>query len=503
MAFSMIFGGFNTMAAETGDMPQDTVAEESVFVDEAEMIDAVNSEHTEKISYYVHQQSYGDTTPVQAGEVAGNTGTNKRLEAFYITRESAGTSDIEGSITYSAHSQSVGWTEWVTDGKMAGTQGKSKRMEAIKIDLTGELKETFDIYYKTYMSNCGWLDWAKNGEISGTVGYGATIEGVMILLVVKDSENAPTAGRYASITPDNMNDIYYSGHVQTYGDLAQVSNGASLGTTGKAKRLEALKVRVSHGGGEIYGTVKYSVHCQTYGWMDEVTENKLAGTTGEAKRLEAITVTLSGDLATYCDVYYRVHCQRLGWLGWAKNGEKAGTAGYAYRMEAMQIKILPKGSAAPGNAKGCYYDKNDKSTALPGYAKLEPYLDDIIARYTNSSMTKEEKLRALYDYSRTSFTYKTLSNDCPPEFLFHEYYAYQRVTTGQGNCYGVNFLFGHLAKKIGYDDVKFYKGYVLQSRAPHGWVEIDGLIYDPELHWKNGISFYGVKNFELYPYYYN
>lgn len=475
----------------------------SSFEDEAQLIAAANAEHSETIVYYVHQQSYGNTYPVEAGEVAGNCGTGKRLEAFYITRTSAQTSDVEGSITYSVHCQSYGWFDWVTDGVVAGTKGASKRLEAIKIDLTGELKEKYDIYYKTYMSNCGWLDWAKNGEISGTVGYGATIEGIMVLLVLKDSENAPAQGRYQSITTDNMNDIYYSGHVQTYGDLAQVANGASLGTTGQSKRLEALKVKVSHGADEIYGTVKYSVHCQTYGWMDEVTENKLAGTTGEAKRLEAITITLSGDLALYCDVYYRVHCQRLGWLGWAKNGAKAGTAGYGYRMEALQIKIVPKGSSAPGSTANCYYDKNDSSTAQIGYALLEPYLDAIIAQYTNSSMTKEEKLRALYDYSRTSFEYATLSNDCPEGFLFHEYYAYQRVTTGKGNCYGVNFLFGHLAKKIGYEDVEFYKGYVLAERAVHGWVEIDGLIYDPELHWKNGKSFYGIKNFEVFDYYYN
>ena len=503
IAVAMSLSGFSTVAAEEVVTEDYIIESDNTFTDEALMIAEANAEHTETISYYVHQQGYGDTTAVTAGEVAGNAGTNKRLEAFYLTRTSAETSEIEGDIRYQAHCQSVGWTDWVTDGAMAGTSGKSKRMEAIKIELTGELAEQFDIYYKTYMSNCGWLDWAKNGELSGTEGYGATIEAVMVLLVVKDSENAPQQGRYASITPEKMNDISYSGHVQTYGDLDAVSNGATLGTTGKAKRLEALKVKVSHEADEIYGTVKYSVHCQTYGWMGEVSEKKLAGTTGQSKRLEAITVSLSGDLATYCDVYYRVHCQRLGWLGWAKNGAKAGTAGYSYRMEAIQIKIVPKGSAAPGKTSGCYYDSSDKSTALPGYALLEPYLDDIIAKYTNSSMTKEQKLRALYDYSRTSFTYVTLSNDCPPEFLFHEYYAYQRVTTGTGNCYGVNFLFGHLAKKIGYTDVKFFKGYVLRSRAPHGWVEIDGLIYDPELHWKNGREFFGVKNFDPYDYYYN
>lgn len=472
------------------------------FEDEAQIIAAANAEHNEKISYYVHQQSYGDTIPVGSGEVSGNCGTNKRLEAFYITRTTALDSDIDGSITYCAHSQSVGWTDWVTDGKMAGTSGKSKRMEAVKIQLTGELAGKFDIYYKTYMSNCGWLDWAKNGEISGTIGYGATIEGIQILLVVKGSENSPTQGRYPNITPDNMNDIFYSGHVQTYGDLNEVSNGKRLGTMGQGKRLEAIKVRMSHGSDEMYGTIKYTVHCQTYGWRTEANENTFAGTKGEAKRVEAISIRLVGDIANYCDIYYRVHSQTFGWMDWAMNGANAGTAGYGKRLEAIEIKILPKGSAAPGPTKDSYYDKA-VTNITDGYVMLEPYLDNIVAKYTNANMTKEQKLKALYDYVRTNYTYRTLSNSCPSNFLYHEYYAYQTVTSGSGNCYGMNFLFGHLAKKVGYDDVEFIKGYVGTRRDPHGWVEIGGLIYDPELHYANGVNLFGVKNGSPYLYYKN
>ncbi len=472
------------------------------FEDEAELIASANAEHSETISYYVHQQSYGDTKAVGSGEVAGNCGTNKRLEAFYITRTSSSTSEHKGDIKYCAHSQSVGWTDWVTDGKMAGTSGKSKRMEAIRIELTGELAEDFDIYYKTYMSNCGWLDWAKNGEISGTVGYGATIEGIQILLVLKDSEYSPNTGRYSSITPDNMNDILYSGHVQTYGDLNVVKNGALLGTTGKSKRMEAIKIKLSHGSNQMYGTLNYQVHCQSYGWMDLVNENKVAGTTGESKRLEAISIYLTGDIGKYCDVYYRTHCQTFGWLGWSKNGQNSGSAGYKKRIEAIQIKILPKGSPAPGSTYNNYRDAYD-SGETQGYLLLEPHLDSIIAKCTNSSMTQNEKLRACYDYIIKNYSYKTLTDYCPSNFQYHEYYAYLTVTTGSGNCYGMNFLFGHLAKKLGYD-VEFYKGYVGTRRDPHGWVEIDGLIYDPELEQANGVDLFAKKNgIGAYIYYYN
>ena len=498
---SVSFSAVNVCAEESNVHDNSVNEKTGILYDEAELIAAANAEHNETISYYVHQQNYGDTAPVGSGEVAGNCGTNKRLEAFYITRTSADTSEYDGDITYSAHCQNVGWTDWVTDGEMAGTSGQSKRMEALRIELTGELADNFDIYYKTYMSNSGWLDWAKNGEISGTMGYGAVIEAVQILLVLKDSENSPNCGRYSSITPENMNNIYYLGHVQTYGDLPQVSNGERLGTTGQSKRLEAIKIRLSHSSDQMYGTIKYSVHCQNYGWMDEVSENEVAGTTGESKRLEAISIRLSGDIATYCDIYYRVHCQTFGWLGWAKNGSYAGTAGYSKRIEAIEIKILPKGSSAPGDTTECFYEKN-KTTITDGYLMLEPYLDDIIASCTNSSMTDEQKLSALYHYVGKNYTYKTLTNDCPSNFLYHEYYAYLTVTSGSGNCYGMNYLFGHLAKRVGFD-VEFYKGYVGTRRDPHGWVEIDGKIYDPELHYDNNINLYGVENGKPYIYHYN
>ena len=80
----------------------------------------------------------------------------------------------------------------------------------------------------------------------------------------------------------------------------------------------------------------------------------MSGTSGEAKRLEAIQVQLTGDIAEHYDVYYRVHAQKLGWMGWAKNGESAGTTGYAYRLEAIQIQLVPKGSTAPGSTDNAF-----------------------------------------------------------------------------------------------------------------------------------------------------
>ena len=44
-------------------------------------------------------------------------------------------------------------------------------------------------------------------------------------------------------------------------------------------------------------TVSYSTHVQTFGWQPEVTNGKASGTTGRAKRLEAIRIRLTGQAA--------------------------------------------------------------------------------------------------------------------------------------------------------------------------------------------------------------
>jgi uncharacterized protein YjdB len=85
--------------------------------------------------------------------------------------------------------------------------------------------------------------------------------------------------------------------VQTYGWQDAVSNGAIAGTVGKAKRLEAIKITLS---GMPGFEVQYTTQVQDYGWQDWVTSTNdtsiddaaLSGTVGKAKRLEAIEIRI-------------------------------------------------------------------------------------------------------------------------------------------------------------------------------------------------------------------
>ena len=166
--------------------------------------------------------------------------------------------------------------------------------------------------------------------------------------------NYPATSNEEPVVPGvNEVNVAYRTHIQTYGWQGWKYNGQMSGTSGLAKRLEAIEINITNKDYE--GGVAYATHVQTYGWqgvdLDDPNtwslDGDIAGTLWEAKRLEAICITLTGEMAEHYDIYYRVHAQTYGWLGWAKNGAPAGTAGYAKRLEGIQIVVVPKGSGEP------------------------------------------------------------------------------------------------------------------------------------------------------------
>lgn len=51
-------------------------------------------------------------------------------------------------------------------------------MEAIKIHLTGELANQYDIYYRVHIQDVGWLAWTANDGIAGSTGLAKRIEAI-------------------------------------------------------------------------------------------------------------------------------------------------------------------------------------------------------------------------------------------------------------------------------------------------------------------------------------
>ena len=166
-----------------------------------------------------------------------------------------------------------------------------------------------------------------------------------------------TSNADPQIAGEAQTNVTYRTHVQSYGWQAWKYNGQMSGTSGQAKRLEGINIRLSNQ--QYSGDIVYTTHVQSYGWQgnenNQSTWRKngvMSGTSGEAKRLEAIRINLTGEMAKHYDIYYRVHAQSFGWLDWAKNGAPSGTAGYAKRLEGIQIILVPKGQPAPAKNYG-------------------------------------------------------------------------------------------------------------------------------------------------------
>lgn len=290
------------------------------------------------VNYKTHVQTYGWQSWRSNGESSGTAGEAKRLEGICIQLQNPGAS---GDIEYQTHVQSYGWQNWVKNGAVSGTSGQAKRLEAIRIRLTGALAEKYDIYYRVHAQTYGWLDWAQNGEAAGTEGLAKRLEAIEIQLVEKGGA-APGSTENAYINPaiPKADGVNYKTHVQTYGWESWKANGEVGGTSGQAKRLEAIQILLNNPG--YSGSVEYRTHVQTYGWQDWVKDGAVSGTSGQAKRLEGIEIRLTGEMAKHYDIYYRVHVQTYGWQDWRKNGEMAGTSGQAKRLEAIEIKLVKK-----------------------------------------------------------------------------------------------------------------------------------------------------------------
>ena len=139
--------------------------------------------------------------------------------------------------------------------------------------------------------------------------------------------------------------VTYQAHVQDYGWMKEVKDGADAGTHGESKRVEALKVNVS--GVDNLG-IQYMAHIQNIGWKQGWKANgEEMGTDGQSLRVEAVRLQLTGEAASQYHVWYRVHVQNIGWMGWTCDGAKAGTAGQSLRVEAIQIFVLPADQPAP------------------------------------------------------------------------------------------------------------------------------------------------------------
>ncbi|MCL2806640.1 MAG: L,D-transpeptidase family protein [Coriobacteriia bacterium] len=339
---------------------------------------------TAALEYRTHVQSIGWQNWVKGGKQAGTTGRALRAEAINIRLAN---SNVTGSIEYRTHVQGAGWQNWVKDGALSGTTGKALRFDILNVRLTGELAQAFDVQYRVHSAQFGWLGWTANGGHAGTSGYGHRIEALEIKLVPLGSATVET-----NAFVKRPMTLEAHAHVQKIGWQGWRAGGDTAGTTGRALRMEALRLRIASP--EHSGSIEYRTHVQGIGWQPWVKDGADAGTTGRSLRVEAIQIRLTGQLASHYEVFYRVHSAGVGWLGWTsgQDGSMAGTVGFSCRVEAIQVRLIPHGDNTPFLSAGP--PSLDASLSAQAHVAGRGWLSTVSARATVGTTKQSRQLQA-------------------------------------------------------------------------------------------------------------
>ena len=135
---------------------------------------------------------------------------------------------------------------------------------------------------------------------------------------------------------------------------------------------------------------------------------------------------------------------------------------------------LPEEPALPAN--GCY---------TTGNAELDEKLNAIVEELTDDSMTRDQKLRVLFNYVRDNFKYLKRPLISKGQTGWEPEYALFFLNNGKGNCYSFSATYCLLCRELG---LPAYTVVGSALNSPHGWVEIvlDGSVYmfDTQLEWR-------------------
>ena len=258
-----------------------------------------------------------------------------------------------------AHVSNVGWQGWTSGA--AGTTGRSLAVEALQFRLSGEAASSYDVWYRVHCSDYGWLGWAKDGASAGTVGLAKAVQAVQVVLV-------PTGGA----APGPAGGAFRGAGERLSGSALSVSGspaGSSFSggvlTLGSEGGPVLGSVAATVDNLESDGSVSYRGLLLGSGWQGEPSsDGAQLGASGGGLQLKAVRFGLSGGLAERYDVWYRSCDSARGWTGWASSGEPSGVESGASGLTAVQVALVAKGGAAPGPTEGAFVSGAASGPAL-------------------------------------------------------------------------------------------------------------------------------------------
>lgn len=104
---------------------------------------------------------------------------------------------MTGTVAYQVNLSGSGWLGWEENFAEAGATDTDMPLEAVRMVLTGELAEHYDIYYSV-LQNGVWTELVMNGDTAGTEGQGLRVDGVRVAIREKGAgapEEPAASGR--------------------------------------------------------------------------------------------------------------------------------------------------------------------------------------------------------------------------------------------------------------------------------------------------------------------
>ena len=258
-----------------------------------------------------------------------------------------------------AHVSSVGWQGWASG--TAGTTGRALAVEALQFRLSGEAASSYDVWYRVHCADYGWLGWAKDGASAGTVGLSKAVQAVQVVLVPKGgSAPGPAGGAFRG-----AGERLSGSALSVSGSPAGSSSSGGVLTLGSEGGPVLGSVAAVVDNLESDGSVCYRGLLLGSGWQGEPSsDGAQLGAPDGGLQLKAVRFELSGGLAERYDVWYRSCDSARGWTGWASSGEPSGVESGASGLTAVQVALVAKGGAAPGPAEGAFVSGAASGPAL-------------------------------------------------------------------------------------------------------------------------------------------
>ncbi len=235
-------------------------------------------------------------------------------------------------------------------------------------------------------SNLGSVTWSSANNKIAMVSQDGIVTGISpgTTTIIATTSDGEFSGNCEVTVIEEKPHLSFRTHVENIGWDNYETDRTEGGTTGQALRLEAIQFKlVGKSGNDFYGGLglKYRSHVQDIGWESYKTNNAISGTTGQAKKIEAIQLSLTGTLSNNYDIYYRTHCEDIGWTGWAKDGQACGTEGFNRRLEAIEVKLLSKDDpeAPTQDAQIFYSTLGDGNLRISGHSQdigWQDYVND-------------------------------------------------------------------------------------------------------------------------------